>query len=79
MKQKDIALIAIVVFISAIASTIISNILITSPKNRKAQVEVVESLSSQFKEPDKIYFNKDAVDPTKLIEIGNNSNPAPFH
>jgi hypothetical protein len=78
MKRKDIMLIIVVAFISGVVSLIISNWLISSPKNRQQKVEVVEALSSNFPTPDSQYFNKDSVDPTKPIQIGGNPNPTPF-
>ena len=78
MKQKDIILISVVVFISAIFSYILSNTFISPTKNRKADVEVVEAISSEFKTPSTKYFNSSSVDPTKLIQIGDNPNASPF-
>ena len=77
MKQKDIALIIIVVFISAIASLFISNIFF-GPSSHDQQAEEVQAISSQFEQPDKRYFNKDSYDPTQTITIEQNTNPDPF-
>ncbi len=79
MKQKDIALIIIIVFVSGIASLFISNALFASPKNRQQQVEVVESISPSFTSPSNKYFNTQSIDPTQLIQIGNGTNPNPFN
>jgi hypothetical protein len=78
MKQKDITLIVVVVAISAIVSLVLSNLLISSPKNRKEKVEVVQKITSDFPTPDKKYFNAQSIDPTKLIQIGDNQNTQPF-
>lgn len=78
MKQKDLALILVIVFISAVLSYVVSNALIASPKNRQQQAEVVQPISSQFKNPDRKYFNKEAFNPTKTIQVGDNNNPDPF-
>jgi len=79
MKQKDLALIVVVVFISIIASLFISNALITAPKNRQTKVEVVEPISADFPTPDNKYFNSNALDPTQLIQIGDTNNAKPFN
>ena len=81
MKQKDIALIIIVVFISGVFSLLLSNYLFASPKNRQEQVEVVEPISAEFKVPakDDKYFNAQAIDPTLIIKIGDNNNQQPFN
>jgi hypothetical protein len=78
MKQKDLSLILFIIGLSAIVSFIVSSKLISTPKNRQQQVEVVEKISSEFVTPDKKYFNDKALDPTQTIEIGNDSNEKPF-
>ena len=79
MKQKDIAIILVIVFASAVVSLFISKAIFASPKNRQQQVELVQPISSNFQQPDSTYFNKDAFDPTKLITVGANTNTNPFN
>lgn len=79
MKQKDIALIIIVVFFSAVLSLVLSNMLFSSPAKRHQEVEVVQPISADFPNPDEHYFNKDAFDPTKTITIGQSANQDPFN
>jgi predicted permease len=79
MKQKDIALIIVVVFISAIMSFFVSQWLFAPPKARQQEVEVVGPISSSFTIPSSTYFNTNSVDPTQLIQIGNTANPNPFN
>ena len=45
-------------------------------KNQTA--EVIAPISSEFVLPSDKVFNKDAVNPTKLIEISPNDNNQPF-
>lgn len=78
MKQKDIILIIVIVFISGILSFFISNALFAKPENRKTEVEQVELISADFPSADVRYFNKDSVDPTQLIQIGDQNNAVPF-
>lgn len=78
MKQKDIALIIVIVFISAVVSLVVSNMIFASPKNRQQQVEMVQPITADFPPADKNYFNKDAFDPTKPITIQQNQNSDPF-
>jgi hypothetical protein len=78
MKQKDIALIIIIIFVSAFISFFISKAIFASPKNRQQSVEVVEPISADFPKPDNRFFNGTAFDPTQLITIGQNTNPDPF-
>ncbi len=79
MKQKDFILIIVVVFISGFVSLFVTKLVIAPPKNRQQKVEVVEAISTEFNKPSDKYFNSNSVDPTKLIQIGNNTNPTPFN
>ncbi len=79
MKQKDIALILVIAFLSTIISLFLSKAIFASPKNRHQQVEVVQPISADFPPPDSHYFNGSAFDPTKLITIGQNNNTNPFN
>jgi hypothetical protein len=78
MKQKDIAVIIIVAFISAIASFVISGKIFVAQKNQQ-QVEVIDHISADFEQPDSKYFNTSSVDPTQLVQIGENTNETPFN
>jgi len=79
MKQKDLILIIVVVFISGVFSVILSNFLISSPKNRQEPVEVVEPISAEFTQPSDKYFNKQSLDPTQIIKIEGPNNNKPFN
>ena len=78
MKQKDIALIVVVGFFAAIVSLLLTQTIFVTRENRELKAEVVEPISAEFNEPDKSVFNENAVNPTQLIQIGDNSNPTPF-
>lgn len=78
MKQKDIAVIVVVVVISGFISYFVSNALFSSPKRLKTEVEVVEPISASFSQPDKRYFNKFSINPTQTITIGDSENQQPF-
>jgi hypothetical protein len=78
VKQKDIALIIVIVFVSATLSFFLSNALIGTPQNKKQKAAVVEPITSDFHEPNKKFFNETAVNPTQTITIGDSSNQQPF-
>lgn len=78
MKQKDIALVAIIIFISAIISIFVSKSVFVKPNNRQQEVEVVQVITAVFPPPDERYFNDKAFDPTQPITIGDNANTDPF-
>lgn len=82
MKQKDIVVIAIVIVMSAIFSLVVSNLIFGTPTSRQLQAEDVSPISDVFLPADSNYtkyINKDALNPTKVITIGNNSNNQPFN
>jgi len=79
MKQKDITVIVFIVIISTVISFILSNAVISSPKNRQQKVEVVEAISPNFNRPDAKYFNKDSVNATQKVQIGGDPNTKPFN
>ena len=77
MKQKDVLLIVVVVIISGVISIIVSNMLFSTTNSAK-KVEVVEPITADFQIPDSKFFNKDSINPTQLIKIGEDPNKAPF-
>lgn len=78
MKQKDIGLILVIVFIGAVLSFFVSQKLFSSADSKQQKAPTVQAISSSFTEPDKTYFNTNSIDPTQIIKIGDNTNPEPF-
>ncbi|MEO7363887.1 MAG: hypothetical protein ABIV43_00050 [Candidatus Saccharimonadales bacterium] len=78
MKQKDIALIAVIVFVSAIFSLFISKAIFGSPAAADTKAEIVSPITADFPTPDSTYFNNQAIDPTKTITIQQYSTTDPF-
>ena len=72
MKQKDIALILVMAFISAILALVISKLVFSSPGNREQQAEVVDVITPDFSTPPPKYFNSSSVDPAQPISIDAN-------
>jgi hypothetical protein len=79
MKQKDIALIIVIVAFSAVISFFISTKIFVTPSNRQQKVQVVDVIDSNFQKPSEKYFNKDSIDPVQLVQIGDNNNQNPFN
>jgi len=79
MKQKDIALIIIIAFFSAVASFFVSNKLFVTPDNRAQKVESVDKIDATFQTPDKAYFNSNSINPTQSSQVGADSNQNPFN
>lgn len=78
MKQKDVILIIVIVFISGIFSFVVSGKLFSSSSDRQQTSVVVDSINPGFSLPSTTYFNSNSIDPTQLIQIGNSNNPNPF-
>jgi hypothetical protein len=79
MKQKDIALVLVVVIVSIVVALVVSRMIFSSPKNRQQTAEKVDKISPDFALPSTRYFNADSINPTQLIQIGNSNNPNPFN
>lgn len=78
MKQKDVALIILVVFFSAVISFFVSKLIFTSSSERSLTAEVVEPIDPSFQQPDNAFFNSKSINPTQLIKIGDSKNNQPF-
>lgn len=78
MKQKDIALILVVIVVAGAFSFGVSGTVFKT-KKRDLTAEVVTKIDANFADPDPAVFNDKAINPTQLINIGDNStNPQPF-
>lgn len=78
MKQKDILVIVLAVFLGGLISYFISSALFAAKADLTANVEIVDPISAEFNEPDKRYFNEKSINPTQQIVIGGDTNQQPF-
>jgi ABC-type cobalt transport system substrate-binding protein len=78
MKQKDVALIILVIFFSVVISFFVSKLIFTSASQRSLTAEVVEPIDPNFQQPDNAFFNPKSINPTQLIKIGDSKNNQPF-
>jgi hypothetical protein len=74
VKQKDLVLIIVVGFVSAVFAVLATNLLMGSADSRKQTAEVVDPIVADFDRLDSRYFNSNSVNPTQLIEIRDQSN-----
>jgi hypothetical protein len=77
MKQKDIILIIVIVFISGVLSFFLSNKFI-SPSTQKQKAAKVEPITAEFTQPNSKYFNDKSINPTRTITIGDGTNTQPI-
>lgn len=73
MKQKDIALIVVMVFIGAVLALIISQVIFSAPKNRQQKAEIVDVITPEFPAPPPKYFNTNAINPAQPITLGTDN------
>lgn len=78
MKQKDILVVIVVIVFSVIVSYLVAAKFISTPSNRQQNVQQVGSISSQFSTPSSKYFNDGSIDPSELVQTGNQQNQTPF-
>lgn len=78
MKQKDIALIVVVAIVSGVISIFITSTFVVGKSTKELKAETVSPISSTFDKPDDQVFNSNAINPTQLIQIGENNNQNPL-
>lgn len=79
MKQQDIAIIIIIAFFSGVASFFLSGYLFSSEEKTQQTVSKVTQIEPEFEAPSNKYYNQQSINPTQLIQIGNNNNENPFN
>jgi archaellin len=75
MKQKDFIILGAVVIVSAVFSIILSNKLISTPKNLQQSVKTVGEVSNSFPKVDATYINNNSTDPDLYISLPSGSIP----
>lgn len=72
MKKSDIAMIVLLTAVSALISYFAVNALFEGDvSEKKYTVKVTEAIVDKYTEPSSEIFNKDAVNPTVQVEIGD--------
>ncbi|MDO4902003.1 MAG: hypothetical protein Q4A21_00350 [bacterium] len=70
MKSSEIATIILIVFISGVASFFLVNTLWGNPSEKTKDIQVMEEISDNFAEPSSEIFNKNSINPTVQVVIG---------
>ncbi len=78
MKKSDIALLALIVSLTLVISFLVVKTIFGEATNEATKVEKAESISANLVEPSPTIFNRDAINPTVVIQIGNSGNQQPF-
>ena len=78
MKKSDIAVLVLIVSLTLVISFLLVKALFGEPQNENVKVEKVEPISASLVQPSANIFNRDAINPTVVIQIGNPANQQPF-
>lgn len=78
MKKSDIALLILVVSVSIAVSFFIGQALLGKSIAKSVDVETAEPISADIVEPSASIFNKEALNPTVQVKIGDTTNQQPF-
>ena len=72
MKRSDIATIALIALVSmAVAYVVTTAVVAQLAGKQSAKVPTVEPISSSIDQPDRAVFNRDAINPTVEVLIGD--------
>jgi hypothetical protein len=78
MKRNEIAALVLIASVSLVVSFLLVKTLFGSPKSNSTKVEKVDPIAADITQPTPEIFNKDAINPTVVIQIGSPSNQQPF-
>ncbi len=74
MKQSDIMALVLVASISVIAAYFVAGAVIGNPATEPQQIKTTMPITADIVEPDDAIFNKDAINPTVEVVIGENQS-----
>lgn len=76
MKRTDIAMIVFIASISVLVSYFVAKTVLGDVQNEAVTVKTADPISDKVDEPDSRIFNKDAVNPTVEVYIGEGERPS---
>lgn len=71
MKRSDVAAIIVISSVSILGAYFVGDAVIGKPSNESAKVKTVEPITADVTKPDSSIFNKDAINPTVEVVIGD--------
>ena len=78
MKKNEVAILILIVSIVVLATYFLLNALIGKAAAQPVNVEKAEAFSSELVLPSEKIFNKNAINPTVKVKIGDQSGQQPF-
>jgi hypothetical protein len=71
MKKSDIAVIILIASVSIAVAYFVADAVIGKPSSASVKVRTATPISAEVEEPSTSIFNKDAINPTVEVVIGN--------
>ena len=71
MKRSDIATIILIASISVMVAYFVADAVIGKPSSKNETVPAATPISAAVESPDPNIFNKDAINPTIEVQIGD--------
>lgn len=75
MKKSDIAALILIASISVLVAYFIADTVIGKPSSSSVRVKTIAPITADVQTPDKTIFNRDAINPTVEVEIGDGQKP----
>lgn len=73
MKKSDIAMIILIASISVLVAYFVAKTVLGDVQDQSVKVKTTEPITAEVAEPDKAIFNKNAINPTVEVIIGDQS------
>ncbi len=74
MKKSDLAMIVLIASLSVMAAYFLAQTIIGDPSEESVQVKTAELITAEVAEPDPDVFNKDAINPTVEVMVGDSGS-----
>ena len=71
MKRSDVITIFFIALMSAVIAYFAANAIIGKPSSKSVTVRTATPITADIQQPDPVVFNKDAINPTVEVQIGN--------
>jgi ABC-type cobalt transport system substrate-binding protein len=69
MKKSELAMVVLIAAGSMLIAYFVANAIFGGAKNDSAKVPTIQTISSQFDEPDPTVFNSNAINPTVGVSL----------
>lgn len=74
MKKSDIAMIILIASVSVLIAYFVAKAIIGDVGSQSVKVKTTDKITTSIDDPDPTVFNKDAINPTVEVIIGNNQS-----